>query len=103
MAQARGLLFGEHFSVDGTLIRAWASHKSVWRKDGADDDRRECRPITVGGDRSYDTKGFVTACRDSHVMTHGTRNINCTIVFGRLIGVWRVSLGARAEFVFVVR
>jgi transposase len=39
MAQQRGLLSGEHFSVDGTLIQAWASHKSVRRKDGSDDDR----------------------------------------------------------------
>jgi len=28
------LLSSEHFSVDGTLIRAWASHKSFVRKDG---------------------------------------------------------------------
>ena len=34
MADKRGLLSGEHFSVDGTLIKAWASHKSVRRKDG---------------------------------------------------------------------
>jgi len=38
-ARTRGLLSGEHFSVDGTLIQAWASHKSVRRKDGSDDDR----------------------------------------------------------------
>ena len=29
------LLSDEHFSVDGTLIRAWASHKSFVPKDGA--------------------------------------------------------------------
>ena len=34
-----GLLSGEHFSVDGTLIQAWARQKSVRRKDGSDDDR----------------------------------------------------------------
>ena len=28
----------EHFSVDGTLIQAWAGHKSFVRKDGKDDD-----------------------------------------------------------------
>ncbi|WP_175815946.1 IS5 family transposase [Burkholderia diffusa] len=38
-AHKRGLLSGEHFSVDGTLIHAWASHKSIRRKDGGDDDR----------------------------------------------------------------
>ena len=39
MADERGLLSLEHFSVDGTLIQAWASHKSMRRKDGADDGR----------------------------------------------------------------
>jgi len=39
MAEQRGLLSGEHFSVDGTLIQAWASHKSLRRKDGSDDGR----------------------------------------------------------------
>ena len=39
MANKRGLLSGEHFSVDGTLIQAWASHKSMRRKDGSDDGR----------------------------------------------------------------
>lgn len=38
-AQAKGLLSGEHFSVDGTQIKAWASHKSVRCKDGSDEDR----------------------------------------------------------------
>ena len=52
MAQVRGLLSGEHFGVDGTLIRAWASHKSVRRKDGADGDLKESQPITVGSDKS---------------------------------------------------
>ena len=39
MADKRGLLSGEHFSVDGTLTEARASHKSMRRKDGSDDDR----------------------------------------------------------------
>jgi len=33
-ARAKGLLSAEHFSVDGTLVRAWASQKSVVPKDG---------------------------------------------------------------------
>src|ERR1700724_3517710 len=32
-ARRRGLLSTEHFTVDGTLIEAWASHKSFKRKD----------------------------------------------------------------------
>ena len=31
--QAAGLMSDEHFTVDGTLIEAWASHKSFQRKD----------------------------------------------------------------------
>jgi len=36
-ARAENLLSDEHFSVDGTLIRAWASQASFVRKDGGDD------------------------------------------------------------------
>src|SRR5579871_5081952 len=38
LTQARmaDLLSDEHFRVDGTLIEAWASHKSFQRKDGGD-------------------------------------------------------------------
>ena len=36
-AQAAGLMSDEHFTVDGTLIEAWASHKSFRRKDSKDD------------------------------------------------------------------
>jgi len=32
-AQRRGLLSGEHFTVDGTLLEAWAGLKSFQRKD----------------------------------------------------------------------
>lgn len=34
--QVKPLLSDEHFSVDGTLIEAWASHKSFRPKDGRD-------------------------------------------------------------------
>lgn len=37
-ADQRGFLSDEHFTVDGTLIEAWASHKSFRPKDGDDDD-----------------------------------------------------------------
>jgi transposase len=35
-ARRRALLSSEHFTVDGTLIEAWAGHKSFKRKDGSD-------------------------------------------------------------------
>jgi transposase len=36
LAQWRKLTSDEHFSVDGTLIAAWASHKSVRPRDGGE-------------------------------------------------------------------
>ena len=36
--QAKPHLSQEHFTVDGTMIEAWASQKSFQRKDGEDDD-----------------------------------------------------------------
>lgn len=35
--KATGLMSDEHFTVDGTLIEAWASHKSFQRKDSDND------------------------------------------------------------------
>lgn len=46
MARKRKLLSEEHFSVDGTLIDAWASHKSFRRRDDDDDG-------PLGKDRDY--------------------------------------------------
>ena len=36
-ARKSQLLSSEHFTVDGTFIEAWASHKSFRKKDGSDD------------------------------------------------------------------
>ena len=35
LAQQRGLMSDEHFTVDGTLLEAWASQKSFKPKDGS--------------------------------------------------------------------
>ena len=51
-ARAQGLLSDEHFTVDGTLIEAWASHKSFQRKD-ADPDT----PPNLPGNSSVDFHG----------------------------------------------
>ena len=37
LARVKRLLSSDHFSVDGTLIEAWASMKSFARKDGSDE------------------------------------------------------------------
>jgi len=53
LADAKGLLSKEHFSVDGTLIQAWASHKSFKRKDGGNDQT----PSGPGRNAQADWKG----------------------------------------------
>src|SRR5260370_2206420 len=42
--RVKRLLSSEHFSVDGTLIEAWAALKSFRRKDGQDDGGECPRP-----------------------------------------------------------
>jgi len=64
-ASAAGLTSDEHFSVDGTLIEAWASHKSYRRKDGTDDDKpdgmgRNAGRNFHGESRSNDTHASTT-------------------------------------------
>ena len=56
IAHQRGLLSGEHFSVDGTLIEAWAGHKSfVAKGDGQNGDGGCTAEDFRGQRRSNDT------------------------------------------------
>lgn len=54
----------EHFSIDGTLLDAWASHKSFVRKDGdsnpPDDDTRNPSRDFFGEKRSNATHESIT-------------------------------------------
>ena len=64
LADRQGLLSKEHFSVDGTLIQAWASHKSFRPKDGSDD-----QPPSGGGRNAQaDWKGKPRS-NDTHAST----------------------------------
>jgi transposase len=49
-AKKQGLVSQEHFTVDGTIIEAWASHKSFQRKDESGDDDGNT-PSGNGGSR----------------------------------------------------
>ncbi len=67
LADKRDLLSREHFSVDGTLIQAWASHKSFVPKDGSSDDAngggsvgRNSQANWKGKPRSNDTHASST-------------------------------------------
>src|SRR6266850_5669771 len=62
-ARQRGLLSDEHFTVDGTLIEAWASLKSFKRKDAPVEPPDDPGNPTVdfhGERRSNDTHGSTT-------------------------------------------
>jgi len=83
LADSRGLLSKEHFSVDGTLIQAWASQKSFRPKDGSDDQRpggggRNAQADWKGQPRSNDTHASTT---DPDARTfrksHNTASILC--------------------------
>ena len=57
VARAADLMSDEHFTVDGTLLEAWASQKSFRRKDGhIDGDGRDFR----GQERKNDTHASTT-------------------------------------------
>ena len=62
-AQLRRYVSSEHFSVDGTLLNAWASHKSFKPKDGPPPDGPAGRNSEVqwqGQKRSNDTHASTT-------------------------------------------
>jgi transposase len=60
-AREAGLLSDEHFTVDGTLIQAWASHKSFRPKDGSG-------PSGGGRNPEADFRGK-SRCNDTHAST----------------------------------
>jgi hypothetical protein len=64
LAEKANLLSKEHFSVDGTLIQAWASHKSFKPRDGDDE------PPAAGPGRNaeVDWKGKPRS-NDTHAST----------------------------------
>ena len=55
IANKNDWLSGEHFSVDGTLIQAWAGHKSFRAKDGSDDDTGNFKGKKRGNDTHEST------------------------------------------------
>ena len=56
VAECKGLLNSDRLVVDGTLIKAWASHKSFKAKDGSDDDK----PNFKGTKRGNETHASTT-------------------------------------------
>jgi transposase len=83
LADSRGLLSKEHFSVDGTLIQAWASQKSFRPKDGGDDQRpggggRNAQADWKGQPRTNDTHASTTdPDARTYRKSHNTASILC--------------------------
>jgi transposase len=83
LTDAKGLLSKEHFSVDGTLIQAWASHKSFRPKDGGNDQTpsgpgRNAQSDWKGKPRTNDTHESTTD-PDSRLYrkSHNTASVLC--------------------------
>lgn len=66
LAESRRLLVSDRMVVDGTQIKAWASHKSFKAKDGSDEDK----PNFKGGKRSNKTHAS-TSDPDARLLRKG--------------------------------
>jgi transposase len=53
-AKRQGLVSQEHFTVDGTIIEAWASHKSFQPKGDSDENDSDNPPKSSGGGKNPD-------------------------------------------------
>ena len=68
-ADGQQLLSGEHFSVDGSLIQAWAGHKSFVRKDRPDADGSDGEDKNDDGHREADNFKGQKRSNETHVST----------------------------------
>jgi hypothetical protein len=98
-AKLRRYVSSEHFSVDGTLLKAWASHKSFKPKDGPPTDPPVGRNVEVqfhGERRTNDTHASTT---DPEARLYGkSHNTAATLCFaGHLLMENRNALIVDAE------
>jgi transposase len=74
-ARQQGLVSEEHFSVDGTLLEAWASHKSFQKKDkkasGSSDDDPSNPMVNFRGERRKNDTHQSTTDPDSRLFRKG--------------------------------
>ena len=64
IANIKGWLSGEYFSVDDTLIQATAEHKSLEHRDGSDDDGANIKGKThCNGKHASTTERDARLCR----------------------------------------
>src|SRR4051812_23759782 len=70
-ARQQQLLSDEHFTVDGTLIEAWASLKSFRRKDGGDNDPGADGMVDFKGEKRTNATHESTSDPDAKLMRKG--------------------------------
>lgn len=73
LAEWQGFVSDEHFSVDGSMIEAWASHKSFVRKDGGGPDRPPGRnpEVHFKGDKRSNKTHHSTTDPDARLFKKG--------------------------------
>jgi len=81
-ARAADLLSDEHFSVDGTLIEAWAGQKSFQRKGAGF--REGCHAALIGREVYQSVQNWIAARRTGAAGRHGGRSGIVWIVLGVL-------------------
>ena len=98
-ARARRLLSDEHFSVDGTLIEAWASMKSFRRKDGGDGDPPAGRNAErdFRGERRSNATHASTTDGDARLFRKGNGQSSRLCYMGHLLMENRNALIVDAE------
>jgi IS5 family transposase len=77
-ARGAGLLSDEHFTVDGTLLEAWAGQKSLMLLEAS-----APPDSTVGGDKNFDVRSFVAGVRDLAITPHVEQKLAHSAIDGR--------------------
>ena len=99
-ARAKGLLSDEHFTVDGTLLEVWASHKSFQRTDvpppPSDDDRGN-PTVDFHGDRRSNTTHQSTTDPDARLCRKGKGRAAMLAYLGNLLMDNREGLAVAAQ------
>jgi transposase len=71
LAKKRGLLSDDHFTVDGTLIEAWASHKSFRPKDDSGDKPDDKGDVNYRGEKRKNDTHQSTTDPEAKLMRKG--------------------------------
>jgi transposase len=91
-ARANDLLSDEHFSVDGTLIEAWASQKSFQRKDQGPPAPPEDRGLIAAASRGVSASSSSGVANDSAWPPPAAARMRCA-----LLALWNKDRNGRPD------